>query len=139
MRGSIKKNGISWYYVLDLGKDEKGSRKQKKKRGFKTKKEAEKALVEAINSINKGTYIEPTKMTYKDYLEQWFNTKKNSIGAQSVVVYENCLRKRIKPILGHITLSKLSSIHIQSFIDNLYDEGLSSCTIKSILRSLEIH
>ncbi|MDR7074148.1 tyrosine-type recombinase/integrase [Fictibacillus barbaricus] len=130
MRGSIKKNGNSWYYVLDLGKDEKGLRKQKKKRGFKTKKEAEKALVEAINAINKGTYIEPTKMTYKDYLEKWFNTKKNSIGTQSVVVYENCLRKRIKPKLGHITLSKLSSIHIQSFIDNLYDEGLSSCTIK---------
>jgi Arm DNA-binding domain len=76
VRGSVKKDGTTWYYVLDLGKDEKGTRKQKKKRGFKTKKEAEKALVETINAINKGAYIEPSKMTYKEYLEKWFLTKK---------------------------------------------------------------
>ncbi|MEH7484857.1 Arm DNA-binding domain-containing protein, partial [Neobacillus drentensis] len=36
MRGSIKKDGNSWYVVFDLGKDSvTGKRKQKRKRGFK--------------------------------------------------------------------------------------------------------
>jgi integrase len=133
MRGSVKKDGNNWYYVLDLGKNEKGIRKQKKKRGFKTKKEAEKALIETINAINKGSYIEPSKMTYQEYAKQWFGTKKNSICSQSVKVYENCLRKRIIPKLGQYTLFRVSTILIQSFIDSLKEEGLSNSTIKKYL------
>jgi integrase len=133
MRGSVKKEGSTWYYVFYLDKDSDGKRKQKKKRGFRTKKEAQKALTEAINAINKGVYVEPSKLLYKEYLVQWFNTKKNSIGSQSVAVYENCIRKRIVPSLGNIALSKLSTIHIQSFIDSLYEERLSNPTIKKYL------
>jgi integrase len=133
VRGSVKKDGNNWYYVLDLGKDDKGIRKQKKKRGFKTKKEAEKALIETINAINKGSYIEPSKMTYQEYTEQWFGTKKHSICSQSVKVYENCLRKRIIPKLGQYRLSRVTTILIQSFIDSLKEEGLSDSTIKKYL------
>jgi site-specific recombinase XerC len=130
MRGSVKKEGSSWYYVFYLDKDVNGKRRQKKKRGFKTKKEAERALTEAINAINKGVYIEPSNILFKDYLEQWLKTKKNSISTQSTKVYISCLNKRIIPNLGHYTLSKLSTIFIQIFVDNLYDEGLSFKTIK---------
>ncbi|MCM2534960.1 Arm DNA-binding domain-containing protein [Neobacillus pocheonensis] len=60
MRGSIKKDGNSWNVVFDLGKDPvTGKRKQKRKRGFKTKKEAEKYINEQLNAIDKGTYFEP--------------------------------------------------------------------------------
>lgn len=58
MRGSVKKDGKSWYYVVDVGIN--GKRKQKKQRNFKTKKEAEKALAEINYELNKGTYIEPS-------------------------------------------------------------------------------
>lgn len=37
MRGTIKKDGSTWFVLFDLGKDpQTGKRKQKKKRGFKT-------------------------------------------------------------------------------------------------------
>lgn len=43
MRGTIKKEGTSWYVLFDLGNDPiSGKRKQKNKRGFKTQKLAEK-------------------------------------------------------------------------------------------------
>jgi integrase len=59
--------------------------------------------------------------------------KKNSICSQSVIVYENCIRKRIVPKLGNILLSKISTIIIQSFIDGLKADGLSHSTIKKYL------
>ncbi|MCA0986579.1 Arm DNA-binding domain-containing protein [Guptibacillus algicola] len=44
MKGSVKKDGSSWYYVVTLGKKPSGKPNQKKKRGFKTKREANQAL-----------------------------------------------------------------------------------------------
>jgi integrase len=60
MAGSVRKDGSLWYYVIErtIG----GKRKQTKKRGFKIKKEAQRALSEAENEVHKGTYIEATKL-----------------------------------------------------------------------------
>lgn len=133
MRGSVKKDGSSWYYIFYLEKDVNGKRRQKKKRGFKTKKEAQQALIEAINAINKGTYIEPSNIPYREYLDQWFSTKKNSVGIQTINVYDHYLKSRIIPALGNYTLSRLTTIQIQSFINSLSEDGLSSSTVKKVL------
>lgn len=46
MRGTVKKDGTSWFILFDIGKDPlTGKRKQKKKRGFKTKKKQKNTLV----------------------------------------------------------------------------------------------
>ncbi|WP_280770078.1 tyrosine-type recombinase/integrase [Salipaludibacillus daqingensis] len=129
MTGSVKKEGNSWYYVFSL-KDSNGKRKQKKKRGFKTKKAAQQALTESLNSYNKGSFIEPSNACYNDYLTEWFDTKKNTIGIQTAQVYEIYLNKRVIPSLGDYKLSELSTMQIQSFINKLHEEGLSRSTIK---------
>ena len=47
------KCGASWAFIMDVGKDPKtGERKQKKKGGFRTKKEAE--VVAAFKKRNKS-------------------------------------------------------------------------------------
>ena len=130
MSGSVKREGNSWYYVFSLGKDSNGKRKQKKKRGFKTKKDAQKALTEAMNSFFQGTYIEPSKTLFQDYLTEWFQTKRRSIGIQTAQVYEHYLNSRIIPKLGKIAIAELSTLHIQSYINNLQEDGLSSSTVK---------
>jgi len=137
MRGSVKKEGNSWYYVFYLEKDVNGKRRQKKKRGFKTKKEAQKALTEAINAINKGTYVEPSSILYKDYLEDWFSTKQKTIGIQTAKNYEQYLHKKIIPELGSIQLSKLTTMKIQKFINNLSEQGLASATVKKIFEIIK--
>ncbi|PFO07763.1 hypothetical protein COJ85_05125 [Bacillus sp. AFS076308] len=48
-----------------------GNRKQKKKRGFKTKKDTEKFLNEQLNAIEKGTYFEPKDITPSEYWDYW--------------------------------------------------------------------
>ncbi len=75
--GYVKKEGSSWYFVAELGIDPlTGKRKRKKQRGFKTKKDAEKALALIEAEVFKGTYFEPSSIYFKDHLCEWFKVKK---------------------------------------------------------------
>jgi integrase len=130
--GSVKKDGSSWYYILELGYGSNGKRKQKKKRGFKTKKEAQAALVTAENELLKGTYIEPSKVLYRDYLHDWMKDKRHSISSQTAAANDSYLRTHIIPSLGDIPMSKLTSLAIQRFITELKEKGLADSTVKRI-------
>lgn len=44
MRGSVKKCGNSWMFVVDIGVDPLGKRKQKRRKGFRDEEEARSAL-----------------------------------------------------------------------------------------------
>ncbi len=61
MKGHIRKRGSKWCFVLDLGRDEEGKRRQKWFSGYRTKKEAERAMAETISEINSGTFVELLK------------------------------------------------------------------------------
>jgi len=59
MRGSIVKRGAGYSYVLYLGRDETGRKKQKWVAGFRTRKDAEKALATALDQVHTG--FSPTR------------------------------------------------------------------------------
>lgn len=133
MRGSVKKEGSTWYYEVTLSYDVNGKRKRKKQRGFKTKKEAEKALATVVNEINAGTYLEPVKMTYKDFLEDWLENKKNSIRSQTHINYVTIAKTHVIPELGSLLVQQLNPLVLQKFIKGLTHKGLSSGYIKKII------
>lgn len=130
MAVSDKKDGASWYYILD--RVENGKRKQTKKRGFKTKREAEKAYVEAKNELNKGTYIEPSRLLYSTYLEEWMRNRKSNLGKQTFEVNMGFIKCHILPSLGNVILSNIRPATIQSFITELVEKGLAPSTVKRI-------
>ena len=79
MKGSIRKNPKTGKYdiTVDIGRDPgTGKRKQKMKRGFLTKQEAEKAITKILNDINEGIFFEPQKITVKDFYEMWFKERR---------------------------------------------------------------
>ncbi|PHE73276.1 site-specific integrase [Bacillus wiedmannii] len=137
MKGSVKKDKKTgkYYYTVDIGIDPlTGKRKQKKKRGFITKKEAENALTKVLSEVNTGTYIEPSKLSYGEYLQDWFNTKKHSVGIQTAKVLKGYLNSRIIPSLGNFKLAKLTSLHMQNYVNSLRDDGLKRGTIEKIIK-----
>ncbi len=74
MTGGTRKRGNTWSYYFDLGKVN-GKRQKKEKGGFRTKKEAEQALADAIHEYNRcGQTFEPTNITVSDYLDFCFET-----------------------------------------------------------------
>jgi len=137
MKGSVRKDGNNWLYEVTIKTDPiTGKRTRKKKRGFKTKREAEKALAILLNDLANGTYIEPSIMPFKDYLIDWFQTKRRQIGIQTAKTYQSYITYHIIPSLGKYPLSKLTTIIIQKFINSLVDKELSSATIKKIYHIL---
>src|SRR5690606_786227 len=77
MRGSITKKGSRWYVVLDLGRDQAGSRKRKWHGGYVTKREAERVQAKLVHELDMGIYSEPSQVKVADYLRDWLAAKPN--------------------------------------------------------------
>ncbi|MEH7275086.1 tyrosine-type recombinase/integrase, partial [Neobacillus vireti] len=91
-------------------------RKQKKKRGFKTKKEAEKYLSEQLNAVDKGTYFEPKDITFGEYLDYWLeNYAKPNTAVRTLENYYYMITQHLKPSLGSIKIAKLHPSHLQEY------------------------
>src|SRR5699024_6595321 len=129
MRGHIAKKGNRYYIVVDIGDD---NRKQKWLSGFRTKKDAEAELPRILNELNDGTYVEPSKQKYKNFIDDWHKNRKNKISANTYDTYKHMINKHIKPKLGKFRLDKLNSLAIDNFYTELDTEGLSTATIKKI-------
>jgi integrase len=119
---TIEKASTGWYFVLTHGKKENGKAKQYKRRGFKTKQEAIKAMNELEHSLNQGTFVQPTKMLYRDYLLQWLEDKQTKVKKQTLETYSWLVNKHIIPALGQTELSKLNPMIIQQLYNQLTKE-----------------
>ncbi|MBK0075562.1 site-specific integrase [Bacillus sp. S56] len=110
----------TWYFVLTHGKKEDGKPRQFKKRGFKTKQGALKALHELEHSLMTGTYIAPTKMLYGEYLlNQWLEDKQTKVKKQTLQTYRWLVEKHIIPAIGNMELTQLTPMAIQKLYNQL--------------------
>ena len=140
MKGTVKKENNSWYYRVYIGVDEVTQKKKyKKKRGFKTKKEAESALNKLIYEIEQGTNIDNDNMTVKQYLEYFNNqyVKKNC--APSTVKRYGFSINDINEYLGNVKLTKLNPLMVQQFYDDVVeDKEQSQSTLLKTHRTLHL-
>jgi integrase len=125
MRGHIRKRSrASWAIVIDLGRDPGGKRRQKWHTVHGTKQDAERELANLLNSIHKGDYVEPSKMTVSDYLSNWLaEYAKLNVSPKTYERYMDIISKNILPALGEYHLSKLRPLHIQSFYTDALTQG----------------
>ncbi len=71
MKGSIRKRGNTYTYLFKVKID--GKFKQMSKGGFKTKKEAEKSLAEALNLYHKTNQVQTnSSITLSEFMEYWY-------------------------------------------------------------------
>jgi integrase len=101
------------------------------KRGFKTKKDAERALAEMQNDVHKGSYVVPQKVTFGIYLDQWLDGRQN-ITEETKKTYRSYCRTHIDQSIGSLPLEKLNPIAIQSFMNELREKGLADNTLRRI-------
>ena len=126
--GSIEKyegkKGHSWRLRVVTGYDERGYpvvRRHTLKGG--TKREAEARLRELVNEVDKGLYIEPSLVTVREYIGQWFETHCQGLALSTVLRYRGHLDCHIIPHLGHVPLQKLTVLQVQSFANHLLKSG----------------
>jgi integrase len=127
-----EKSKKMWFYCLSLGKKANGKRDLHKKRGFETEKKAKEALRKAQVEADNGRYIKPSKLAFGDYINEWFETRKDKLGRMTTINAETNIKRHVLPHIGHILLSELNVIHIEKYLRDLREKGLAEGTIKKV-------
>ncbi|MDA8235953.1 MAG: tyrosine-type recombinase/integrase [Clostridia bacterium] len=131
MAGHLQKRSKnSWTIYIEMGRDTEGKRKRLC-RAFKgTKKEAEKEMARLLLEIDSGQYIEPTKLTFGDYLLNWLTDYgKSNLANTTYYSYQKIIEKHIIPEIGGILLQKLQPMHLQKYY-SLKLDSLSKRTVQ---------
>lgn len=123
-RGTIIKRGKSYSVVLDIGRDmETGRRRRRWHSGFRTRREAERALTELLGRLDKGTYVEPSRQTLAEFVEDWLPAIRGTIRTSTWESYAANLRAHVLPVLGSVQLQALGPAQLNRLYADLRESG----------------
>lgn len=126
-------NTGKYYFVLDGGKDPlSGKRKQFRRRGFATKKDAHIALAKLRLLLDEDKEVNLLKIQFYKYIEQWFEAKKIKLKPSTIQNYEQQIQYNIVPYLGNIRMEDFNESILQNYVHTLLVErNLSPATIRA--------
>src|SRR5262245_40157562 len=117
----LRKDGrwVGLIYVVDV---ETGKRKRKAYYG-RTRKQAADQLKLALGKQVSGEVIPVTKKTVGEFLSMWLETVVRPYRSRSTYSnYERMIRLHIAPALGHLPLRKLTTEHVQRFLNAIAEK-----------------
>jgi integrase len=123
MRGSVIKRGTSWSYVVYLGRDAEGRKRQKWKGGFPTKRAAEDALTETLERIRTGNFVDTGRKTVGEFLTEWLAAASPGLRPSTASSYEHVLNQWLIPRIGGVRLAQLGPLHITELHESLRTGG----------------
>ncbi|CAN5465065.1 site-specific integrase [soil metagenome] len=141
MRGTVesyttKAGERRWKIRYDRSADpETGQRRQAARRGFTTKRDADRSLREALDSVEGGTYVERDTKTVRDFLvDEWLPSRRprghesgrrsrGQLGASTWQGYSDYVRIYVVPTLGGHRLQNLTPAHVNRAYDQLETSG----------------
>jgi integrase len=124
MRGHItERSPGTWAIVLDLPNPENGKRRRKWHTFKGTKRQAETECARLIAEMDGGSYIEPSKTTVREFFEAWLKHEKANVSPKTHSRYEELLLKNVAPVIGSITLNKLTAAKIDGCWTKLLESG----------------
>lgn len=89
---------------------------------FGPAREARQALAQARTDLHKGTWVEPTRATFGEYLDEWIS-RQMRLRPTTLERNRSLIERHIKPRLGNITLQALAPAHIADFYGHLLTNG----------------
>lgn len=138
LRRVSKRTGkASWQVLVDRRDPVTGERNRTTVGTFRTKKEAEREERQALERIDRGTFVDPSKVTVTDVVESWLAMKKHTVSGNSFYEYESCFKLHVKPKLGHVLAQRLTHDVVQRQVTMWSDEGMGASLIRrcvSVLR-----
>jgi integrase len=126
MAGNLRKRGKeSWELSFSHGYDANGKRiRYYKTIKAKSEREAQKELAKFVTEIEKGSYVEPSKLTLSEFADKWIEMHgKQNLAPKTLDLYQGLLNDRIIPALGHLKLEQLKPMHLVEFYKNLKESG----------------
>lgn len=134
MKGHVRKRGSRWAVVVDLGRDPAtGRRLRRWHSGYTSKHEAEEARVRILHRLGRGEYVEPSKLTVREFLiEQWLPAAEPSLRRSTFESYSRNVRLHIAPDpagaeqgvgIGHVRLQALTPATLTAFYGDRLRRG----------------
>src|SRR5829696_7012332 len=125
--GWTRKRGSTWtWYIEDVPDPRTGRPRQVSKGGFRTRKEARDALLEAQAALRSGTFVEPSRRTVGSYLlEEWLpDNQPPRLRPSSFANYTIYTRTHVVPRLGDIELQRLTPSNLSAFYRALLTDAV---------------
>ncbi|WP_288427150.1 tyrosine-type recombinase/integrase [uncultured Agrobacterium sp.] len=124
MKGHItERSPGKWGIVIDVPDPETGKRRRKWHTFHGTKRQAETECARLVAEVNGGNYVEPAKTTVRDYFIHWLKHEKANVSPKTHQRYEELLLKNVAPVIGSITLNKLTAARIDGAWGHLLENG----------------
>lgn len=132
-----RKRGSTWQYSFEAARVD-GKRKSIVKSGFRTKEDATKAGIQAMNEYNNsGKSFTPSELSIADYLDYWFdNYCKMNLKYNTQLGYLHIIENHLKPHFGQYKLKALTTASVQEYINRLKVQGLAKASVVGILSVL---
>jgi integrase len=125
VRGTIVKKPNGRYYVATHGTNPStGRRQQHSHGGYRTKREAQRALTHVLASIDDGTFVNPSRRVLGDYLmEEWLPAKATRLRPSTMLSYTRTVETHILPELGRLPMQQLTVPMLDGLYRKLLTEG----------------
>lgn len=116
MKGSVRKRGEKWSYYFTIGVVD-GKRKIKEKGGFRTKKEAQIALREALRLFETENFIiQETAYSLSEFIDYWFETVAVTyLKYETLTLYRNVNKNHIANEIGYVKINKVTPMMLQDY------------------------
>lgn len=114
----------SYRWQITLGFDVQG--KQLLKSGTeKTKRDAERARVQALADYQRGLLPIPSQVKVVDWLPQWLELKRPNLAPKTSANYAYVINRHLIPLLGQRKLQELKPSEVRAAYVKLSDKGFS--------------
>ncbi|ABD10261.1 hypothetical protein ThrDRAFT_00238 [Frankia casuarinae] len=114
-QGSVRKDASGrWFFVVDITAAG-GPRRQARRRGFATKKAAQAALTGFLGKLAAGTYVEPSRLTVREFIEtRWLPAVEGELRPSTLASCRRNLRLHVLSRLGGVRLQLLDTATLQA-------------------------
>ena len=121
-----ERKGKQWIAQIVL---EHGRTRQ---RYFNTEGEAADALNEMLYEHKRGMLVTEKDQTVRQHFEHWLEIHRSKIRRTTYLGYSRMLKKHIVPMIGQLSLQRLSAQDLDTLYARKLEEGLSPRTIGDI-------
>jgi integrase len=102
---------------------------------FKTRGAAQRRLTEVLGLIDKGTYAQPSSVTFEKFAEDWLAARRQIRGSTESG-YGSIISRQLVPRLGAVTVSALRFDNIDAAVSGMIEDELSPKTIHNAVTLL---
>lgn len=127
MANIVQRGENSYQFTVSLGKDARGKYPRVTKTHIVENKFTPKQLKEYLdseylkfkNEVLSGNYIQPQKMIFSDFAEEWEKKYASTLGKTTFGNHRRKLRDHILPVIGHVEMSKINEMILLDLLSNL--------------------